>query len=50
MRPFTDYIHCKDALAPAGSDDLGKVVPSGEGDGQFREVFAALRRLKDDFR
>lgn len=43
VRPVTDYIHCKDALAPTGSDDLGKVVPSGEGDGQFREVFAALR-------
>ena len=44
VRELTDYVHCKDALAPAGPDDLGKVVPSGEGDGQFRELFAALRQ------
>lgn len=43
VRPYTDYIHCKDALRPAGPEDLGKVVPSGEGDGQFREVLSALR-------
>lgn len=42
VRPLTDYVHCKDALAPTGPDDLGKVVPSGEGDGQMPLVFAAL--------
>lgn len=42
VRPYTDYIHCKDALRPTGPEDLGKVVPSGEGDGQFRELLAAL--------
>ena len=43
VRPYTDYVHCKDALAPTGPEDLGKVVPSGQGDGQFRELLAALR-------
>lgn len=43
VRQFTAYVHCKDALTPTGPEDLGKVVPSGEGDGQMREVFAALR-------
>lgn len=27
VRPVTDYIHCKDALAPTGSDDLGRWCP-----------------------
>nr|NLI49812.1 sugar phosphate isomerase/epimerase [Propionibacterium sp.] len=43
VRPFTDYIHCKDASATVVVDGLNKVLPSGEGDGQFRELIAALR-------
>lgn len=42
VRAHTDYIHCKDALVPTGPDDLGKVVPAGEGDGQFPKLLAAL--------
>ncbi|NCD19719.1 MAG: sugar phosphate isomerase/epimerase [Actinobacteria bacterium] len=37
VRPYTDYIHIKDARA---SDSA--VVPAGEGDGQVREVLRAL--------
>lgn len=48
VRELTDYIHCKDALAPTGASDLGKVVPSGEGDGQFRELLAALQETGFD--
>lgn len=43
VRAYTDYIHCKDASASIIVDGLNKVVPSGEGDGQFREVIAALK-------
>lgn len=42
VREHTAYVHCKDAKFPTGGD-LGEVVPSGEGDGQFRELFAALK-------
>ena len=42
VRPYTDYIHCKDASASIFVDDLNKVLPAGEGDGQFRELIAAL--------
>ncbi len=48
VRELTDYVHCKDALAPTGASDLGKVVPSGEGDGQFRELLAALQETGFD--
>lgn len=40
---YTDYIHCKDALSPNSGDDLGEVVPSGEGDGQFPELLQLLK-------
>lgn len=49
VREFTDYIHCKDASATEfASEDqfaghINKVLPCGEGDGQVREVIAALR-------
>jgi sugar phosphate isomerase/epimerase len=43
VREFTDYIHCKDALYPTASEELGEVVPSGEGDGQFQKLLAQLR-------
>ena len=43
VRPFTDYIHCKDAKAGSLKDGIEEVVPCGEGDGQVREVVAALR-------
>lgn len=38
LRPFTDYIQIKDAVA-----ETGAVVPAGEGDGELRDTFAALR-------
>lgn len=43
VRPFTDYIHCKDAVASELVDGIEKVVPCGEGDGQLRELLTALR-------
>jgi len=44
VRPYTDYIHCKDASATEIDDQgLNKVLPCGEGDGQVREVVAALK-------
>ncbi len=43
VRPYTDYVHCKDASATVVVDGLNKVLPSGEGDGQFRELIAALK-------
>lgn len=43
VREFTDYIHCKDATYPTPDNALGEVVPSGEGDGQFHQVFTALK-------
>lgn len=39
---YTDYVHCKDALSPKGDQDLGEVVPSGQGEGQFPELFDEL--------
>jgi sugar phosphate isomerase/epimerase len=42
VRPYTDYVHCKDASATEMQGGLNKVVPCGEGDGQVREVVAAL--------
>lgn len=44
VRGFTEYLHCKDALAPVGPADTGQVVPSGDGDGQLRELFGALKQ------
>lgn len=44
VKEFTEYIHCKDASASIIVDGLNKVVPSGEGDGQMRELFRALER------
>ncbi|MGH3373204.1 MAG: sugar phosphate isomerase/epimerase family protein [Actinoallomurus sp.] len=38
LRPYTDYIQIKDAVA-----ETGGVVPAGEGDGQLRETISALR-------
>lgn len=43
VRPYTDYIHCKDASASIVVDGLNKVLPAGEGDGQFPELIAALK-------
>ena len=37
LRPFIAYVHVKDSLA-----DTGRVVPAGEGDGEWREALAAL--------
>lgn len=45
VREFTDYIHCKDASASVvDAQGLNKVLPAGEGDGQFPELVAALAR------
>jgi len=43
VKEFTDYIHCKDARYPTPGQELGEVVPSGEGDGQFPELLQALK-------
>lgn len=43
LKDYIDYIHCKDALTPATLQDIGEVVPSGEGDGQFPELIQALK-------
>jgi sugar phosphate isomerase/epimerase len=38
LRPYTDYIQIKDAIAATG-----RVVPAGDGDGELRETLKALR-------
>lgn len=38
LRPFVAYLHVKDTLRASG-----RVVPAGEGDGQWQETLAALR-------
>ncbi len=38
LRPYIAYVHVKDSILATG-----QVVPAGEGDGQLRETFAALR-------
>ena len=38
LRPYVEYVHVKDALA-----DSGRVVPTGEGDGEIPETLSALR-------
>lgn len=38
LRPYTDYIQIKDAVAATSG-----VVPAGEGDGELRETLKALR-------
>jgi sugar phosphate isomerase/epimerase len=43
VKEFTEYIHCKDARYPTPGQELGEVVPSGEGDGQFPELLQALK-------
>jgi sugar phosphate isomerase/epimerase len=37
LRPYLEYVHVKDALSGSG-----RVVPSGEGDGEIRETISAL--------
>ena len=37
LRPYIEYVHVKDALS-----DSGKVVPAGEGEGQWPETLSAL--------
>lgn len=43
VAPYTEYVHCKDAISPKGSEDLGEVVPSGDGDGQFPQLLQLLK-------
>ncbi|WP_040159091.1 sugar phosphate isomerase/epimerase family protein [Nigerium massiliense] len=43
VREYTDYIHCKDAVAGSMKNGVEEVVPVGQGDGQVREVVAALK-------
>jgi sugar phosphate isomerase/epimerase len=38
LQPYIDYLHIKDAIMSEG-----RVVPAGEGNGQIRELMAALR-------
>ena len=38
LRPYIEYVHVKDALSGSG-----KVVPAGEGEGQWPETLSALR-------
>lgn len=45
VKDFTEYIHVKDAKYPVDEEDLGEVVPAGQGDGQFVELF---KHLKED--
>ena len=43
VKEYTDYIHVKDASATEfDANGHSKVVPAGEGDGQVRELVAAL--------
>jgi sugar phosphate isomerase/epimerase len=44
LKDYIEYIHCKDALTPSSSEDLGEVVPSGQGHGQFAELFQELKK------
>lgn len=49
VREYTDYVHCKDASATEiDSEGLNVVRPCGEGDGQVREVIAALHESEFD--
>lgn len=43
LKNFINYIHCKDAFAPNNDEDLGEVVPSGQGHGQFPELIQELK-------
>lgn len=43
VRPYLEYVHCKDAKFPVNAEDLGEVTPCGQGDGQWPEFIAALR-------
>lgn len=43
VKDFTEYIHVKDAKYPVDEEDLGEVVPAGQGDGQFVELFKHLK-------
>jgi sugar phosphate isomerase/epimerase len=39
LQPYLSYIHIKDALI-----ETGKVVPAGEGDGEFKQLISALKQ------
>nr|WP_300340565.1 sugar phosphate isomerase/epimerase family protein [Actinomyces sp.] len=43
VEEFVDYIHCKDARLPVDAEDVGEVVPCGQGDGQWPELITALK-------
>lgn len=43
LKNYIEYIHCKDALTPNSNEDLGEVVPSGQGHGQFPELIQQLK-------
>ena len=44
VKEYTDYIHIKDASATeVDAQGLNKVLPAGQGDGQVRELVAALK-------
>ena len=44
LKDYIEYIHCKDAMPPASSEDLGEVVPSGQGHGQFPQLIQELKK------
>ncbi len=43
LHPHIGYIHIKDALMPAGSEERSKVTVAGDGDGQLPELLARLK-------
>ena len=43
LHPYIGYIHIKDALMPAGSEERSKVTVAGDGDGQLPELLANLQ-------
>lgn len=44
LNHYIEYIHCKDAMTPNSAEDLGEVVPSGEGHGQFPQLIQELKK------
>lgn len=44
IKEYIAYIHCKDAMTPSSDEDLGEVVPSGQGHGQFPQLIQELKK------
>lgn len=43
VKEWVDYIHVKDVTIPTAEHPIGVITPAGQGDGQFQELFAALK-------